>query len=158
MILLRDTVEIEASPEQIFDWLAHFQENYLTWHPDHVECRYLQGTSILEEGSVLYIEEVLHGQLHRLNLRATQVTPNTRLEYQAGFGIGGAFEIKPRGDYVAFVADVTLGLETPLLGWIIDWVMQKLMSSRLEAMKQHMAEEGKNLKQWLERGKPAVVR
>ena len=29
MIVLRDTVEIKASPEQIFDWLAHFKENYL---------------------------------------------------------------------------------------------------------------------------------
>lgn len=61
MILLRDVVEIEASPEQAFDWLAHFQEDYLAWHPDHVECQYVKGTSILEVGSVLYIEEYLHG-------------------------------------------------------------------------------------------------
>ena len=150
MILLRDVVEIDASSEQVFDWLAHFQENYLAWHPDHVECRYLKGTSILEVGSVLYIEEYLHGQLHKLKFLSTNVIPNTRLEYKAGFGIGGAFEVKPQGNHVLFIAEITFGSGFPVLGWLLDRMMQKLLSDRLEAMKQHMAEEGENLKQLLE--------
>lgn len=91
MILLRDVVEIEASPEQVFDWLAHFQENYLAWHPDHVECRYLKGASLFEVGSVVYVEEYVHGEFHKLKFRVTKVIPNSRLEYKAGFGIGGCF-------------------------------------------------------------------
>ena len=35
---LRDTIEINASPEKIFNWLEHFDDNYLDWHPDHVNA------------------------------------------------------------------------------------------------------------------------
>ena len=69
MIVLRDTVEIRASPEQIFEFLAHFKENVHAWHPDHVECRYLTYDP-LGEGSVIYIEEYLHGKLHKLGVHA----------------------------------------------------------------------------------------
>ena len=104
MILLRDEVRIDATPAQVFDWLAHFQEHYLAWHPDHVECRYLRGSSILEKDAILYVEEYLHGDLHRLKLRATEVIPDSRVEYTAGLGIGGAFEVQQREDGVLFIS------------------------------------------------------
>jgi len=157
MILLKDTVEIESSPEQVFEWLDHLPENYLAWHPDHVACRYLKGTSILEKGSVLYVEEYLHGQLHRLKLRTTQVVPNNRLEYKAGFGVAGAFEVESQGSKVLFTADIALGSTFPVLGWVLDWIITVLLSGRLEALKQHMAEEGVNLKKLLEKRGPAQV-
>ena len=150
MILLRDEVRIDATPEQVFDWLAHFQEHYLAWHPDHVECRYLRGSSILEKDAILYIEEYLHGDLHRLKLRATKVIPDSRVDYTAGFGTGGAFEVQPREDGVLFIAEVTIGLGAPGLGSLLDRMMERVLADRIKAMKQHMAEEGENLKQWLE--------
>lgn len=153
MILLKDTVEIETSPAQVFEWLDHLPENYLAWHPDHVACRYLKGRSILETGSVLYVEEYLHGQLHRLKLRTIQVVPNIRLEYKAGLGIAGAFEVQSKGSKVLFMAEITLGTNLPGLGWALDWIIGALLSDRLEALKQHMAEEGENLKKLLEKRK-----
>jgi hypothetical protein len=150
MILLRDKVEIEATPEQVFDWLAHFQENFLAWHSDHVECRYLKGTNLFEVDSVLYVEEYLHGKLHRLTFRATKVIPSRRLEYDAGFGLGGAFEVVPRGDKVLFIAEITMGSSFPVLGRLIDVFLEKLLSDNLEMIKQHMTEEGENLKRLLE--------
>ena len=150
MILLRDEVRIDATPEQVFDWLAHFQEHYLAWHPDHVECRYLRGSSILEKDAILYVEEYLHGDLHRLKLRATKVIPDSRVEYTAGFGTGGAFEVQPSEDGVLFIAEVTIGLGAPGLGSLLDRMMERVLAGRIEAMEQHMAEEGENLKQWLE--------
>lgn len=150
MILLRDEIRIDATPAQVFDWLAHFQEHYLAWHPDHVECRYLRGSSILEPDAILYVEEYLHGDLHRLKLRATKVIPDSRLEYTAGFGTGGAFEVQPREGGVLFIAKVTIGLGVPGLGSLLDRMMERMLAGRIEAMKQHMAEEGENLKQWLE--------
>jgi uncharacterized protein YndB with AHSA1/START domain len=150
MILLRDVSEIEAPPERVFDWLVHLQENYIAWHPDHVECRYLRGTSLLELGSVLYIEEYLHGELHKLKFRTTKVIPNSRLEYKAGFGIGGAFEVRPQEDKALFIAEMTMGSSLPLVEPLLDRLLEKLLSDNLEAMKQHMAEEGENLKRLLE--------
>jgi hypothetical protein len=158
MIRLTDTVEIETSPEQVFEWLDHLPENYLAWHPDHVVCQYLKGTSILETGSILYVEEYLHGQLHRLKLRTTKVIPKVRLEYKAELGIAGAFEVKSKRSKILFMAEITLGTNLPGLGWALDWIIGALLSDRLEALKQHMAEEGENLKKLLEKRKPTQVR
>ena len=155
MILLQDAVEMEASPDQIFDWLAHFPENYLAWHPDHVACWYLKGTSLLEVGSVLYIEEYLHGERHSLKLRTTRVLPNSRLEYRAGFGIRGAFEVRPQAEGMPFVAELALGSSLPLLGSLVGRVMYKELRERLDAMRQHMSGQGLNLKRWFEKGASA---
>ena len=150
MILLEDTVDIKASPEQVFEWLDHLPENYLAWHPDHVACRYLKGSSVLETGSILYVEEYLHGQLHRLKLRTTKVIPEVRLEYKAGIGIAGAFEVKSQGSTVLFKAEILLGTNLPGMGWVLDWIIKTLLSDRLGALEQHMVEEGLNLKKLLE--------
>jgi len=37
MITLRDSVEIRTTPEKVFEWFMHFDENYVSWHPDHVK-------------------------------------------------------------------------------------------------------------------------
>ena len=80
MIVLRDTVEIKASPEEIFAFFVHFKENFHAWRPDHVVCRYLTEAP-LREGSVIYIEEYLHGKLHKLRLHITKMELNSRIEY-----------------------------------------------------------------------------
>ena len=63
MITLRDTIQIKASPEKIFEVFTHLDKNFRSWHPkEHVECRYLKGNP-LEEGSILYFEVYLLGKL-----------------------------------------------------------------------------------------------
>ena len=152
MITLRDEVEIEAPPERIFDWLCHLDENYLAWHPDHVECRYLS-EGPLAEGSVIHCEEYLHGELHKLELQATKVIPNVCLEYKAGPGMRGAFRIEPRGTASLFVATLSFGVDIPLFGWVFDKITCIALSNRIVAFKQHMVEEGRNLKQIIEAGR-----
>ena len=34
MIILKDTVEIQAYPEQIIGFFLNFQENFYAWHPE----------------------------------------------------------------------------------------------------------------------------
>ena len=150
MILLRDAIAIETSPEQVFDWLAHFCVHYRDWHPDHVSCRYVKGAA-LEVGSVLYVEEYLHGKLHKLTLRITHVVPNASLEYKLAFGMRGRFSVQPRAQSVLFVAELAFGWRIPVLGGLLDAVMRLLLTGRLEALRQHMAEEGRNLKRLLEK-------
>ena len=148
-MVLRDTVEIKASPEQVFGWLAHFKENYLAWHPDHVECRYLKGNPI-EEGWIIYCEEYLHGKLHRFKFEVTKVEPNSRIDFKSGFGMAGAFIVEPRGANSLFTAETYVGTKAPLLGKLFDKLMWTFLGSRLKAGKRHMAEEGQNLKSILE--------
>jgi len=151
LIVLRDTVEIEAAPEQIFNFFIHFKDNFHDWHPDHVECRYLNFEGTPEEGSVIYIEEYLHGKLHKLNLHITKLKPNARIEYKTFLGSKGVFIIEPRGDNSSFTAEMYMGTNVRLLANLVDIIMKIFMSRRLQGIEQHMSEEGQNLKRILEK-------
>jgi hypothetical protein len=151
LIVLRDTVEIKAAPEQIFNFFVHFRENFHAWHPDHLECRYLNFEGTPEEGSVIHIEEYLHGKLHKLNLHITRLKPYSRIEYKTFLGSKGVFIIDPRGSDCLFTAEMYMGTNVRLLAGLVDIIMKIFMSRQLQGIKQHMAEEGQNLKRILEK-------
>jgi len=152
MIILRDTVEIKASPERIFEFFVHFKENFHAWHRDHVECRYLNFEGAPKESSVIYIEEYLHGKLHKLKLHIAKIEPNSRIEYKTFLGTKGVFIMEPRGASSLFTAEMHIGTNTPLLRNLVDRIMRIFMSRQLEGIKQHMGGEGQNLKKILEEG------
>jgi hypothetical protein len=64
----------------------------------------------------------------------------------------GAFEAIQKGEEVEFVAEVELGTDAPLVGRMVDAVLRMLFNRRLIAMRQHMQEEGQNLKKIIESG------
>jgi hypothetical protein len=150
MITLRDTAEIDAPPEQIFEFFLHFRENYLAWHPDHVDCRYLTDGP-LGEGSIVYVEEYLHGKLHKLELHVTQIVPYSHIEYTFAGG-DGAFRISPCEAGGRFTAELGLGIETPVLGKLLDRCLRAFLGRQLQALEQHMVEEGQNLKRIMAAG------
>jgi len=39
MITLKESVEIKTTHKKIFEWFAHLDENYCSWHPAHVDFR-----------------------------------------------------------------------------------------------------------------------
>jgi hypothetical protein len=151
MISLRDSIEIHANSRQLFAWLERMPQEYTSWHPDHVAYRVLQG-SMLEVGSEIECEEYLHGKLHSMRLRMTKVVPDKRVEYVIE-GMGrGAFETQASGDSVKFVAELDIGLDAPIIGPLFDFVFSRFFQQRIESMRQHMVEEGQNLKAILEAG------
>lgn len=149
MIFLRDSIDIQATPSQLFAWLERMPEKYEAWHPDHVTCRVLHG-SMLEVGSEIECDEYLHGKLHTLRFRITNVVPHKRIEFAiAGMG-RGAFEVQAKGDGVRFVAELSIGSDAPIIGEVFDRVFSWLFRQRIQSMRDHMAEEGENLKALLE--------
>ena len=150
MIRLQDQIEIRTTPEQIWSWLDDLPQVYQSWHPDHVDCRMLHG-SLLTVDSEVECQEYLHGKLHTLRFRMTKVIPNKRVEYVVD-GLGhGAFETQTsKGGWVHFVAELDIGSDTPIIGWTVDNIFQWFFNARLESMRQHMREEGQNLKAILE--------
>jgi len=151
MISLRVSIDIHTTPGQLFAWLERMPEEYESWHPDHVACRVLHG-SMLEVGSEIECQEYLHGKLHSMRFRMTKVIPDKRLEFViAGMG-WGAFEAQMIGDTVRFVAELDIGSEAPVMGRFIDFIFTRFFNQRIESMRQHMAEEGQNLKNILESG------
>ena len=45
MIVLKDVIEIKASPEEVFAWLINIKtgKDYQAWHPDHVDWQWIKG-------------------------------------------------------------------------------------------------------------------
>ena len=81
MITLQDSVQIRASPEEVFDFFIHFKENFMTWHPDHVRCWYLEDGP-LEEGSTFFVQEYLHKKVMTLAFYVTKLVPFSRIDYR----------------------------------------------------------------------------
>ena len=157
MITLRDEIEIRASPAEIFSWLSHLDRNYQAWHPDHVACKFLDG-SFLRKDARVYAEEYLHGKLHRLTMRTLHYRPNALLEYRiVGMGSRGRFAVKPGEQGTLFIAELHFGLGWPVVDRVLDPILQRLLASQLDAFRIHMQEEGQNLKALLE-GKAVLDR
>jgi hypothetical protein len=146
LVILEDSVEIKTSAEKLFYWLIHLPENYKDWHSDHGECRWLKGGAF-EEGSVLYVEEYLHGELHKFKFKTVKNESQKRIDYRPSFPHSlffqmGSFIIEPKGDQCVFTATMCFRFGR---------LLSKLARSRLEALKKHLREEGENLKMLLEK-------
>ena len=151
MITLKHSIEIKATPEKVFAWLTGIKdkETYRAWHPDHVEFIWLKGESF-QEGSIVYCEEYLHGELHKLKFQVTKQVRDRLIEYRplfpwSLFAPGNQFILEPSGhDSCVFTATGSLR-GGPLF--------RKLGKRQLDATWQHMKEEGENLKRILEGAK-----
>jgi hypothetical protein len=148
-MIIEDSIEVEAPPEKVYDWLVQrfeSREDYQAWHPEHVDIRWIKGEP-LQEGSIIYAEEYLHGKLHKLKFRITKVIPNKEIRYRALFPFSlfapeNAFIIEPKGKNSSlFIATgvIRAGL-----------LFEKLGKKQIEATKKHMKEEGENIKRALE--------
>jgi len=156
MIKLKDSIEVKASPEKVFQWLIQRmkdKESYQAWHPGHVDIRWIKGEPG-REGSIVYAEEYLHENLQKLKFRITKIVPNRVIEYRPLFPLsilapGNKFLIEPKGrDSCIFTASDSLRLPR----WLFVRLHKK-HKHKIEATQQHMKEEGENLKKALEQGK-----
>jgi hypothetical protein len=154
MITLKDSIEVKATPEKVFEWLiARFKdkESYQAWHPDHVDIRWIKGEPF-EVGSILYVEEYLHGVLHKLKFRITKIVPNRMIEYRSLFPFSivapeNTFLIEPKGkNSCVFIAMSSLRLPR----WLFERLTKK-HNSKIKAGQQHIKEEGENLKRAVEK-------
>lgn len=147
MLTLSDSIEINATPQQIEEWLMNVDKHYAEWHPDHVKWVNLDGK--LDEGDTFYYEEYLNGRLYKSKCRVTSISRNQRTEIKFKglppldriLGVGGSFIIEPSGDTCAVTATINLRF-----GWLIS----RLAKGTIEAIQTHMKEEGESLKKILE--------
>jgi hypothetical protein len=151
MITLRDSIEIKTCPEEVFDFFIHFRENFMAWHPDHIRCWYLEDGP-LKEGSTFFIQEYLHKRVMTLGFHVTRLEPPSKIEYRISRLVKGSFHIDSQLDNVSFTAEISFGMEIPVIGDLLDAMLKTFIGHRLKALTQHMVEEGRNLKMILEQG------
>ena len=154
-VILTDSTKIKTTPEKLFDFLTSIidDDTYRAWHKqDHVRLRWIKGEP-WAEGSVLYAEEYIHGKLHKLKFKITRIVPNKRIEYTPlsrflrRFFPKNEFIIEQKGECCLFIASGTYRL-----GWIARTFFRKTIENSLSGVKEHMKEEGENLKKILEKG------
>lgn len=142
---IRESVDVHAPPERVWEWLTGIAEHYRDWHPGHREARWERGQPH-RVGSVLRAVEDLGGRREVLRLELTAVDPPRRLEYRFRGPISmllprGAFTVVPRDEGSLFVASI----------WYrFGWLTEHLYRRRSAALREHMHEEGENLKRILE--------
>ena len=153
-VILQDSIEIKASPEDIFNFLTSIVDDnsYRAWHKDdHVSFKWLKGNP-WEKGSILYAEEYIHGKLHKLKFKITKIVQNQRIEYSptsrfvSKFFPKNEFIIEPKGDACRFVAKGTYRI-----GKIGKIFFKRSIEKALWSVKKHMREEGENLRNILEK-------
>ncbi|NQT62882.1 MAG: SRPBCC family protein [Candidatus Marinimicrobia bacterium] len=154
MIILEDSIKVNSTPEQVFDWLAQRmtdKESYRQWHPEHVNLEWIEGEPFVE-GSVLAIEEYLNDNLQRLKYRITRINRPNLIVYKPLFPLsliatGNRFIIDQMGDK-SCMFKAWGKIRFPK--WLF-LKMHKAHPGKLAASLKHMKEEGENLKRAVEK-------
>lgn len=155
MITLEDSIEIETSLEELYNWFMNLEENFTKWHPNHKKFERLTGDN--EVGDVIYFEECVSGIWYKIKGEITvkeKNKDNFRLEFKTMSGIGRiSFIAEKREEGCIFTHIESFGLETPLIGGIINFLLFNVIARKKanwDLILQDMKEDNKNLKQILE--------
>jgi hypothetical protein len=147
IMLLQDSIRINASADEVFDFFNGMAQNYTRWHPDHRLFRWLNGDSVAV-GTIFYFEEIIAGHLQKKSVRFINVHPGRFMEFEPMNWFVRilmprlSFAMEPMGaDSCNFVAKIHLRVG-PLAA--------RLNAREFTAVRQHMRQEGENLKQLLE--------
>ena len=152
-VILKNSIDINTTPEKIFEFLYSLvdDESYRLWHSDdHVAFRWLKG-SPWQEGSVIYAEEYIDGELQKLTFIITKVVPDREIEYvpvsrfRRRYAPKYTFSVEPGDTGCVFTA--TVHARIPLL---LRLIAKKKVERGLSSVRKHMKEEGENLKTILE--------
>jgi len=147
--ILTDIIEIETSPEKIWQFFINLEENYVDWHPtDHIKFKWIGDP--MKTGTKWYAEEKVHGHLFKLKGTIGEVVPLRRVIFRYSFPISlvsPKFEwiIEPKESISVFSAKSYLNA-----GNLFHILSRKEMDWKLDATKTHTKEEGENLKRILE--------
>lgn len=153
-IELTDSIEINTTPEKIFGFLLQIVDDtsYRAWHPeDHVVFHWIKGEP-WQQGSVAYAEEYIHGKLHKFKFLIKVVVPNRKIEMVPASRIlriffpRNTFLIEPRDGSCLFTASGVLRV-----GPLFKLLAKRKVEQGLSSVRQHMKEEGENLKRILEK-------
>ncbi|HAA22565.1 MAG TPA: SRPBCC family protein [Cytophagales bacterium] len=142
-----DSIFIQAPCEKVFAFFEEMDQNYLNWHPEHQVFEWRKGKG-LAVGNVFYFEEELNGKLMKKETYFTDIIPNRYIEFKMTKGLYRwfipklTFIMEPEGDGCVFTGQVFLQGFGPLAKWA--------NRKDFAAVRQHMKEEGQNLKRILE--------
>ena len=148
MKTFEESILINVPPEKVWSWLLKITENYCEGHTSHIKASWKMGDPN-QIGSIMYFEEMIGNELLKMSAKLTKLIPNSFYEFKAVGSLKllvprGTFEIIPKGNNSIFKAtlDIRMGK-----------FLSKIAKKKVNEIKQHMIEEGENLKKILENQK-----
>lgn len=157
MRIITETIEIQTTPEQVWNFLTNLDKdnNYKKWHPtDHITYALRKGSMGNIGGEAYFVERIGKFTL-RLTYKVTNVNYPTYVEYTAAPPLSwlhagrGTFKMEAiDSNTTRFIAYVEYGYEVPIIGTVIDWIVERIV--KYEDAQKHMHEEGENIKVILE--------
>ncbi|ELY53162.1 SRPBCC family protein [Natronococcus jeotgali] len=145
-MILEESTEVEASPREVYHFFETMAENYERWHPDHIEFRWVDADGLVSGGEA-YFEERIAGKLQRKTVRFTNVDPDRYIEFKPTPRLVGllmphiSFTIDPRPTGCELTQRIEV--RTGPIG-------ARLNRREFDAVREHMREEGENLRRILE--------
>jgi hypothetical protein len=145
IVILRTETWIRTTPDEIARFFDGLEENYTRWHPDHHSFTWIEGRGVVE-GAVCRFDETIAGK------RKVRTFVYTRVA-------DGHIEFAPTSKLVRlFLPRMLFRMGTADDGCILIQEVHVrigplgayLNRKEFDAIRQHMKEEGENLKNLLE--------
>jgi len=149
-LLLKDSIEINTTPEKIWEFFKNLDKNYTTWHTkDHILFKWIKGEP-LEEGSTCYAEQYVMGKVTKYNATLVDIIPYKKIVFKWFYPVSlmspkVEWLIDPKGQHTVFTAITYMRA-----GHLWNKLFKKEMKKLIEAHNKHTGEETKNLKKILE--------
>jgi hypothetical protein len=156
VITLRDSIEIKATPEALFDWFKDLDKHFEEWHPNHK--KFVKVTGGTDEGDIFYFEELVEGRWYKVKAKIDKLEKSAqgwRIELVTSSRLARIiFVAEAREGGCIFTHIESFGLKTPVIGRLMDFLMLKVFSSlfRFDLIQKDMEEDGQNLKRIFEGG------
>ncbi|WP_135662869.1 SRPBCC family protein [Halorhabdus rudnickae] len=154
MIVLEDSIEISASPTDMFAFAANLDDNYLLMSDDHIHFESLTGDPVTED-SVFCQYEWFGDRLIGGKYRVKTVVPNRQLVYEVAFPrsiLGGRlrFLIEPTETGIVLTERLELGRSIPAVSPVVEWFFTTILGSMMDSLREHQRDGLQNIKQALE--------
>ena len=149
-LVLKDSIEINTTPERIWEFFTDLEKNYTMWHPeDHILFRSTKGKP-LEKGSTFYAEQYVMGKVQKYKGTFTEIIPGRKIVFKFSWPVSVItpkieWLIEPKSSSSVFTAVTYMRL-----GMLYKKIFKKGMKNLIEAHDKHVKKEGENLKMILE--------
>ena len=152
MTLLHE-VDVNTTPDRIWDFLINIEKNYPAWHPgDHILFHWTKGEPF-DAGSTFYAEQFMTGEKVKYKGRITESFPGERISMKFSFPLSLITEkiemiIENHGTHSTFKHITYMKFK-----YLSRTIFKNRNIMMLNDMDAHVRTEGENMKKILENGK-----
>jgi hypothetical protein len=155
MVTLKDTIEINTTIDELYDWFMNIDVNFTKWHHNHKKFEKITGGS--EVGDIIYFEQLVNGVWYKVKAKIIlkeKNKDNFKIIIKSTTGLGTiSFLGKTTENSCVFTHIESFGLSTPVIGNAINFLLFRVFFRKHANWKfilQDMKDDDANLKKILE--------